>query len=78
MAQTDHPLVRRFVAGVLNTRPPMPQYVQVWDIGIVISYLRGLGETLKLIPITLNPEANHSSKHTFCNMGQLSALTTDH
>ena len=48
MALTHHPLVRRFVAGVYNTRPPMPRYIQVWDIGIVISYLRGLGETCNL------------------------------
>ena len=58
MTLTDHPLVRRFVAGVFNTRPPMPRYVQVWDIGIVISYLRGLGETpnlsLKLLTLKLN------------------------
>ena len=58
MALTDHPLVRRFVAGVFNTRPPMPRYVQVWDIGVVISYLRGLGETpnlsLKLLTLKLN------------------------
>ena len=58
MALTDHPLIRRFVAGVYNTRPPMPRYIQVWDIGIVISYLRGLGETsnlsLKLLTLKLN------------------------
>ena len=58
MALSDHPLVRRFVAGVFNTRPPMPRYVQVWDIGIVISYLRGLGETqnlsLKHLTLKLN------------------------
>ena len=58
MALTDHPLVKRFVAGVFNTRPPMPRYTQVWDIGIVISYLRSLGQTsdlpLKALTLKLN------------------------
>ena len=38
-----HPLVLRLVKGVFHMRPPLPRYTEVWDVGRVISYLRGLG-----------------------------------
>ena len=40
---SDHPLMKRFVKGVFHLRPPLPRYTQVWDVGMVISYIRSLG-----------------------------------
>ena len=42
---SDHPLMKRFVKGVFHLRPPLPKYTQVWDVGMVIAYIRSLGCT---------------------------------
>ena len=39
---SDHPLVKRFLKGVANTRPQNPRYVIIWDTSIVIRYLKTL------------------------------------
>ena len=51
----QHPLVTRMLQGVYNERPPLPKYSTVWDVGVVLRYLRGLGEngTLSLRLLTL-------------------------
>ena len=39
---SEHPLVKRFLKGVYNLRPPVPRYSHIWDTSIVIQYLRSL------------------------------------
>ena len=41
---SNHPLVARLVKGVFHSRPPLPRYTEVWDIGKVINYVRNLGD----------------------------------
>ena len=44
----SHPLVRRLMKGIFNSRPPKPRYTVTWDIGMVISYLRSLADNASL------------------------------
>lgn len=37
-----HPLVSRFMKGVFQLRPTLPRYTAVWDIRLVLNYLRKL------------------------------------
>lgn len=49
-----HPLVSRFVKGVFHLHPPNPRYSEVWDVKLVLNYLRTLSPivTLKLRDLT--------------------------
>ena len=38
----SHPLVCRFMRGVFNLRPSIPRYTHMWDVSIVLNYLRTL------------------------------------
>ena len=38
----SHPLVSKFMRGVFNLKPPVPRYAQVWDVTVVLNYLRRL------------------------------------
>ena len=46
----QHPLVTRMLKGAFNERPPLPKYSSFWDVGLVLRYLKKLGnnETLSL------------------------------
>ena len=44
----SHPLVVRFLKGVFNLRPPVPRYKEVWDVSIVLRYLKTLSSTSSL------------------------------
>lgn len=44
----NHPLVARFLKGVFQIRPAMPRYKQIWDIDIVLNYLRTASPATKL------------------------------
>ena len=35
----SHPLTRRFMKGVFETRPSLPRYSATWDIQVVLKYL---------------------------------------
>ncbi len=35
-----HPLINRFLKGVYTKRPPTPRYDYIWDVRIVLNYLR--------------------------------------
>lgn len=35
--------VKRFLRGVFKLRPSMPKYEQIWDVSVVLNYLRSLG-----------------------------------
>ena len=36
----SHPLISRFLKGVFQLRPPKPRYSQIWDVKIVLNFLR--------------------------------------
>ena len=52
---SSHPFISRFMKGVFNLRPPMPRYKQIWDVGIILRYLRKLSpaRSLSLKALTL-------------------------
>ena len=51
----SHPAVARLLKGAFHRTPPMPRYSSFWDVGIVINYLKSLGnnEGLTLRQLTL-------------------------
>ena len=38
----EHPLICRFLKGVFELRPALPKYTEMWDVGIVLRYLKTL------------------------------------
>ena len=38
----EHPLICRFLKGVFELRPALPKYTEIWDVGIVLRYLKTL------------------------------------
>ena len=34
------------LAGIFNQRPPQPRYVVIWDVEIVLQYIRTAGMTI--------------------------------
>ena len=50
-----HPLVARFLKGVFTARPALPRYQEVWDVSVVLKYLKSLHppEQLSLKDLTL-------------------------
>lgn len=49
------PLIRRFMRGVFIDRPNLPRYTETWDVSIVLSFIRSMGdnEVLSLFDLTL-------------------------
>lgn len=37
-----HPLVSRFLKGVFESRPSLPRYSTIWDVSVVLDYLKTL------------------------------------
>ena len=54
-AAGSHPLVIRFLKGVFNIRPPQSRYKTIWDVNVVLTYLRALSPVrhLNLKDLTL-------------------------
>ena len=52
----EHPLVTRFLKGTFQLRPSLPRYSTIWDVGIVLTYLRSFPalNDLTLKQLTLN------------------------
>ena len=44
----EHPLVSRVLKGAYNTRPPLPHYNTFWDVGVVLQYIKSLGDNSSL------------------------------
>lgn len=44
----NHPIVTRFVKGVFQSRPTFPKYTEIWDVNVVLSYLKTLSRVAKL------------------------------
>ena len=40
---SDHPLINRFIKGVFNLNPPKPRYTYMWDVNIIFTYLKKMG-----------------------------------
>jgi len=38
----NHPLVSRFLKGVFESRPSLPRYKHIWDVSLVLDYLKTL------------------------------------
>ena len=41
----NHPLVSRFLKGVYESRPSLPRYKDIWDVSVVLNYLKTLPPT---------------------------------
>ena len=39
---TEHPVLKRFIKGVFNMRPPQPRYSHIWDINVVLNYISNM------------------------------------
>lgn len=65
MSIGSHPLVVRFLKGVFNLRPPVPRYKEVWDVSIVLRFLK-----------TLSPVASLSLKNLTLKLVMLLSLVT--
>ena len=51
---SNHPLIIRYFKGIFNLKPPSPRYRAVWDVKIVLDFLRSLSpaKTLGLRDLT--------------------------
>ena len=36
----EHPLVCRYMKGVFELRPALPKYAEIWDVNVVLNYLK--------------------------------------
>ena len=43
-----HPLIGRYLKGVFKLRTPTPRYSRIWDVKVVLNYLRGVSPASKL------------------------------
>lgn len=44
----NHPLIVRFLRGVFQTRPALPKYTSIWDVKVVLTFLKTLSPASKL------------------------------
>ena len=35
---SDHPLISRYLKGIYNRHPPLPKYVNIWDLTLLLKY----------------------------------------
>lgn len=35
-------MISRFLKGIFNTHPPLPRYTEIWNVSLVLDYIRGL------------------------------------
>ena len=38
LKRSDHPLISRYLKGIYNTHPPLPKYVDTWDLTLLLKY----------------------------------------
>ncbi len=46
----NHPLVTRHMHEVFVNTPALPCYKQIWDVSVVLKYLRSMGDNTQLSP----------------------------
>ncbi|GFN84141.1 hypothetical protein PoB_001064700 [Plakobranchus ocellatus] len=63
----SHPLVCRFMRGVFNLRTSCPRYTYIWDVSLVLKYLR-----------TLAPSTGLKLQSLSAKLATLCALVTGH
>ena len=44
----QHPLISRLLKGAFNQKPPTARYSHFWDVGLVLRFIRQLGENSTL------------------------------
>ena len=68
---SDHPMIARFTKGIFNRHPPLPRYVQIWDINTVLNFynrrpdnyllpLKDLTQKLTMLLMILGARRKHS------------------
>lgn len=61
----SHPLIKRFMKGVFELRPPQPKYRETWNVSVVLEYLKSQypldGLTLKDLSFKLLALLAHTS-----------------
>ena len=38
----QHPMVKQFMSGAFNERPPQPRYVETWDVNMVLEHIQNM------------------------------------
>lgn len=38
----EHPIVKRFLKGIFNQKPSLPQYSEVWDVSLVLKWMKNI------------------------------------
>lgn len=62
---TSHPMITRFFKGVYELKPPVSKYNEIWDVSLVLNYLR-----------LLHPIQELTLKQITLKLVMLTALTT--
>ena len=44
----EHPLVCRYMKGIFQLRPALPKYSNIWDVNVVLTYLKTFAEAASL------------------------------
>ena len=44
----QHPEVTRLLAGMFNQKPPIPRYVETWDVNAVLGTIKAMGDNTYL------------------------------
>ena len=45
---SEHNLIKRFIKGCFNKRPPQPRYAHTWDINQVLQHIHQMGQNFEL------------------------------
>ena len=45
---SDHPLLVRYLKGIFNRHPPLPRYMHIWDINLLLTYYNRIGHNEEL------------------------------
>ena len=45
---SEHNLIKRFIKGCFNKRPPQHRYAHTWDINQVLQYIHQMGQNFEL------------------------------
>ena len=55
LSSNKHPLIKRFIKGIFNLRPPQPRYAEIWDVSIFFRFIDewGHNEHLSLKQLTM-------------------------
>ena len=44
----NHPLITRFLKGVFQIQPALPRYSSIWDVNVVLKYLKSVAPATRL------------------------------